>query len=422
MTACLRCRICETRVTKSIILRLAWRNLWRHSRRTWLTIGAMVFSNTLLVFMISFQFSMYGLMIDNTLQVFSGHMQIQAPGYVDDQKMRQIVPDVLPLAQRMRKELGIESIAARGWAFGLASSDVRSYGIGIYGVEPEFEANVSNIPGLIKDGQFLRQGDAMEIVIGRMLARNLRVDVGDELTILGSGLDGSFAAAVVTIVGIFESGVKEIDRNIAEMPLGAFQDVFYMNGSGHQVVFLAPTLDEAPMVQDKVAAMLPDDLVVHDWNALQPGLKQAIQADMSSAFFMYGILVILVAFSVLNTQLMSVLERTHEFGVVMALGMKPGRLGRLVMLETALMGSLGFLLGALAGTLLTYWFSVNGLSYPGMEEMVANFNLPGRVYPQVSLMKTVFGPAVVFIFTLLAAVYPAWRLRRLHPVEAMRAN
>jgi ABC-type lipoprotein release transport system permease subunit len=404
----------------NIVLRLAWRNLWRHARRTWLTIGAMVFSNTLLVFMISFQFSMYGLMIDNTLQVFTGHMQVQAPGYKDDQKMRQVVPDVQPLAERLRRELDSETIAARGWAFGLASSEDRSYGIGIYGVEPEYEGKVSNIPGLIEDGHYLDQSDAMEIVIGGMLARNLRVGVGDELTILGSGLDGSFAAAVLTIVGVFNSGVKEIDRNIAEMPLAAFQDVFFMNGAGHQVVILAPTLDEAPRDQQRVAAMLPDDLVVHDWVALQPGLKQAIQADMSSAFFMYGILVILVAFSVLNTQLMSVLERTHEFGVVMALGMKPGRLGRLVMLETTLMGLIGFLFGAAAGALLTYWFSVNGLSYPGMEEMVANFNLPGRVYPQVSLLKTAFGPAVVFLFTLLAAVYPAWRLRRLHPVEAMR--
>jgi ABC-type lipoprotein release transport system permease subunit len=404
----------------NIVLRLAWRNLWRHARRTWLTIGAMVFSNTLLVFMISFQFSMYGLMIDNTLQVFSGHMQVQAPGYKDDQKMRQVVPDVQSLAGRLRSELGIDTVAARGWSFGLASSDERSYGIGIYGVEPGFEVNVSNIPGLIKDGQYFESTDAMEIVIGTMLARNLRVGVGDELTLLGSGLDGSFAAAVVTIVGIFDSGVKEIDRNIAEMPLGTFQEVFYMNGAGHQVVILAPTLDDAPAVHQQVAAALPEGLVVHDWDALQPGLKQAIQADISSAFFMYGILVILVAFSVLNTQLMSVLERTHEFGVVMALGMKPGRLGRLVMLETTLMGLIGFILGSAAGALLTYWFSVNGLSYPGMEEMAANFNLPGRVYPQVSWLRTAFGPAVVFLFTLLAAAYPAWRLRRLHPVEAMR--
>ena len=408
----------------NVVLRLAWRNLWRHSRRTWLTIGAMVFSNVLLVFMISLQFSMYGLMIDNTLRVFSGHMQVQAPGYKDDQKMRQVVHDVQPLAARLRAELDSDTIAARGWAFGLASSAERSYGIGIYGVEPEFEPRVSNIPGLIEQGRYLEDTNAQEIVIGTMLARNLRIGIGDELTLLGSGVDGSFAAAVVNVVGIFGSGVKEIDRNIAEMPLGAFQDIFYMDGAGHQVVVTAPDLEQAAVLQARVESALAgnDDLVVHGWDVLQPGLKQAIQADMSSAFFMYGILVILVAFSVLNTQLMSVLERTHEFGIVMALGLKPGRLGRLVMLETAMMGFIGMLLGALAGALFTMWFTVNGFSYPGMEEMVANFNLPGRVYPRANLVSMFAGPLVVFLFTLAAAVYPALRLHRLHPVEAMRTN
>ena len=408
----------------NIVLRLAWRNLWRHARRTWLTIGAMVFSNILLVFMMSLQFGMYGLMIDNTLQVFSGHMQIQAPGYKDDQKMRQVVPGVQPLAAALRKELDSDLIAARGWAFGLASSEERSYGVGIYGVEPGFEPNVSNIPGLVKAGRYFVDNNAMEIVIGEVLARNLRVAVGDELTLLGSGVDGSFAAAVVEIVGVFESGVKDIDRNIAEMPLGAFQEVFFMNGAGHQVVLFAESLGATTLLLQKVEGLLPagEDLVVQDWDALQPGLKQAIKADISSAFFMYGILVILVAFSVLNTQLMSVLERTREFGIVMALGLRPGRLGRLVMLETAMMGFVGLVLGSIAGAIVTSWFTTNGLAVPGMDEMAAQFNLPSRMYPQVNLLTMLAGPVVVFLFTLLAAVYPALRLHKLHVVAAMRAN
>jgi putative ABC transport system permease protein len=318
----------------------------------------------------------------------------------------------------------MDSIAARGWAFGLASSDERSYGIGIFGVEPGFEPRVSSIPRLIKEGRYLRENEAAEVVIGAILARNLRVASGDELTLLGSGRDGSFAAGVVNIVGIFESGVADIDRNFAEMPLGFFQDIFYMEGAGHQVVISAASLDDAEMLQPDISNLLPadSDLVVHGWDTLQPGLKQAIQADMSSAFFMYGILVILVAFSVLNTQLMSVLERTHEFGIVMSLGLKPGRLGRLVMLETAMMGLIGLVLGAIVGAIFTSWFTVNGLSFPGMEEMAANFNLPARVYPEVTIGTALAGPSVVFLFTLLAAVYPALRLHRLHPVEAMRAN
>ena len=136
----------------NLVLRLAWRNIWRHPRRTWLTAGAMMFSNLLPVFMISLQFGMYGLMIDNTLQAFTGHLQIQAPGYKDDQKMRQVVPDIQSLAQSMRDQFGPDKFAARASAFGLASSEERSYGIAVFGVQPEFEPGVSTVPGLIKQG------------------------------------------------------------------------------------------------------------------------------------------------------------------------------------------------------------------------------------------------------------------------------
>ncbi|RLA27223.1 MAG: ABC transporter permease [Gammaproteobacteria bacterium] len=407
----------------NIVLRLAWRNLWRQPRRTWLTIGAMVFSNALLVFMISLQFGMYELMIDNTLQVFTGHIQVQAPGYKDDLKMRQVVPDANQLAEDLREQLDLQAVTARAATFSLISSEERTYGVQIFGVDPAREASVSTIPGLVKKGRFPTDTNAAEIVIGTVLARNLRVGIGDELTLLGSGRDGSFAAAVAEVVGIFDSGVADIDRSIAEIPLAFFQDVFFMQGAGHMVVITTPDLTVIDEYAQRTEALLPADsgLVVHDWTALQPGLKQAIQADLSSAFFMYGVLVILVAFSVLNTQLMSVLERTHEFGVVMALGLTPGRLGRLVIIETAMLGFAGLLIGALIGGLVTLYFTYNGFSYPGMDEMAANFNLPDRFYPKATLLTLFLGPAVVFIGSILSALYPALRLHWLHPVEAMRA-
>jgi len=407
----------------NIVLRLAWRNIWRQPRRTWLTTGAMVFSNTLLIFMMSLQFGTYDMMINNSLQSFSGHLQVQAPGYKDDQKMRQSVPHIQALAATYRDGDAFQNVAARGGAFALASSEDRSYGIQIYGVEPEFEPGVSNIPGLVKQGRFLSDVNATEIVIGAVLARNLRVSLGDELTLLGTGRDGSFAAAIVSVAGVFESGVTDLDRSIAEIPLGLFQDTFAMDDAGHQVVLTTPDLSYVPAAIIEAGNLLPPDsnLVVLDWDALQPGLKQAIQADLTSAWFMYILLVILVAFSVMNTQLMSVLERTKEFGIVMSLGLTPGRLGRLVMLETALMGLMGLLLGALLGSLVTTWLSVTGFAYPGMEEMAANFNLPGRMYPKISILTLFGGPAIVLAGTLVSALYPALRLYSLHPVEAMRA-
>jgi ABC-type lipoprotein release transport system permease subunit len=383
----------------------------------------MVFSNILLVFMISLQIGMYGMMINNTLRAQTGHLQVQAPGFNDDHKMRQVVLDVQGLANRLREGLATDEIAARASAFALVSSADRSYGLQITGVEPEFEARVSSLPGLIKDGRFFDDAAAEEIIIGRVLARNLQVDVGDELTFIGTGRDGSFAAAVVTVVGIFESGMTDMDRSFAEVPLGFFQDVFAMEGAGHAVAIMAPGLIQVGATRARAEALLPDgsDLVVHDWDALLPGLKQAIQADFTSGWFMYGILIVLVAFSVLNTQLMSVLERTKEFGIVMSLGVTPGRLGRLVLLETTLMGTVGLALGVLLGGALVAWLGYHGFSYPGMEEMAGKFNLPSRIYPQVSFVGLFFGPMIILVSSVIASFYPALRLRWLEPVAAMRA-
>ena len=410
---------------KNITLTLAWRNLWRHPRRTWLTIGAMVFSNALLVFMISLQFGMYELMIDNTLQVFTGHLQVQAPGYKDDLKMRQVVPDAAGLADELRRELGVDTVSARSAAFALLSSENRSYGVQVFGVDPGYESTVSTLPGLVREGRFLATKDAQEIVIGSVLARNLRVGLGGELTLLGSGRDGSFAAAVAEVVGIFETGVSDVDRNIAEMPIGYFDDVFYMEGAGHAVVIVTPALSMVEGLRPKVEAMVPDDgtLVVHDWDALQPGLRQAIQADISSAFFMYGILVILVAFSVMNTQLMSVLERTHEFGVdhVARTDARTPRQARAP--RDVADGARGTVPRCASRAESSPRGSPTTDSpIRAWKSWQSKFNLPSRFYPEVTAADLVRRDRPsCFSVPILSALYPALRLHWLHPVEAMRA-
>ena len=410
----------------NITLRLAWRNLWRQPRRTLLTLGAMVFSNVLLAFMISLQFGMYGLMIDNTLAMLTGHIQVQVPGYKDDKKMRQAIADAAVIGEIIREGLGQglsdAHVAVRASAFALASSEDRSFGILVMGVEPGHEPGVSTLPGLVQQGRYLSGDDAQEVVIGSVLARNLKVTTGDEITLIGSGLDGSFAAAVVNVVGIIHSGMTDLDRTIAQVPLRTFQETFSMGSSAHQVVVKLAGLDQVAGTTNRIAQWLPadSDLVVLDWNELEPGLKQSIQADMFSSWFMYGVLIALVAFSVLNTVLMSVLERTREFGIIMSLGLTPGRLGRLVILETAIMGAMGLAAGVLIGAAIISWIGVTGISFPGMEEMGDQFNIPSRIYPQVVLWQLCLGPGIVFAATFVASIWPAARLHWLDPVQAMR--
>jgi len=404
-------------------LRMAWRNLWRQKRRTWLTATAMIFSNVLLVFMIAIQFGSYDMMIENTLRSFSGYFQVQRADYNENPKLRLTLDSIQSLASGLRQAMPDSRIAARATAFALASSEQRSFGIQVIGVEPGFEPGVSTIPGLVKQGSWLKTPNAPEIVIGSTMAKNLKVKVGDEITLLGSGLDGSFAAGILTVTGVFDSGSADMDRSFAEIPLAYFQEMFSMGNTGNSIVVAVDNLDQVDAESAITRRVIGDrdDLRVIDWTVLNPGLKQAIQADMSSAWFMYGVLIILVAFSVLNTQLMSVLERTREFGMITALGVKPFKLAALIMIETTLMALIGLAIGVFLGWLVSLYFSTTGFSYPGMEEIAAKFNLPGKMYPSITVFSMMLGPTVVFVFCLLASIYPAARLYRLRPVEAMRA-
>ncbi len=403
-----------------ITLRLAWRNLWRHPRRTWLTASAIAFSATLLVFMITLQLGAYDLMIDTSLRVYTGQMQVQRAGYLDKPQIRSSIPDAAALAARFR-EAGFPAVATRAQGFALASSGTRSYGVPVIGVEPGYERLVSTIPGRITEGRYLSGANSLEVVLGSTLAHNLKVRLGDELTLLGSGKDGSVAATIVPIVGIFESGNPDLDRHFVQIPLATFQDVFSMGSDAHALVLSGLDLRTLPQSAARVQRLLPEgeDLVVRHWEELLPGIKEAIQADMVQNWFTYIVLIVVVTFSILNTFLMSVLERTREFGVMLALGATPYRIGVLVMLESTLLALLGLGIGMSCGTALAVYFHFEGFTFPGMAELYAQFGLPGVIHAKLSVVTLTLGPGVIFLFTVAAALYPAVRIRKLTPVEAI---
>ena len=305
----------------------------------------------------------------------------------------------------------------------LAASDTRSYGVQVIGTEPVEEARVSTLPHLIKTGRYLSGLDAQEVVLGAALARNLNVKVGDELTLLGSGMDGSVAATALPVVGLFESGMPELDRSFAEIPLGTFQQVFGLGQDAHTIALLAPDLKQLPQLQRAVTQLLPPQsaFVVLDWERLIPGLKQLIQADWTTGWFSYMALIIVVTFSILNTFIMTVLERTREFGVMLALGATPLRIGLTVFVETTLLTLIGLTIGIVLGSIVAVYFSFYGFTYPGLEELMGQYGLPGLIYPKLSATSILLGPGVILGCVLLVAVFPALRIRRLEAVQAMHA-
>jgi len=407
------------------LLRLAWRNLWRNKRRTWLTVSAIAFITLLMVFLITLQLGSYDLMIDSSLRIFTGQMQVQREGYLEKPQIRTVIPDARDLAQRLRADPALARIgvAVRAQAFALASSANRSFGVQVVGSEPDFEPTVSTLPHQIKTGRWLNGLRAQEVVLGSTLAQNLRIQVGDELTLLGAAMDGSVAATVLPVVGIFESGMVDLDRVTVTVPLETFQEIFGMGRNAHAIVLLAPDLKQLPTIHAKVEREVPPTprLVVLDWERLIPGLKQLTQADWTTGWFMYIALIAVVTFSILNTFIMSVLERTREFGIMLALGATPLRIGSLVFTETVLLALLGLGIGIGLGVAVAGFLSVYGFTYPGLKELMGQYGLPGLIYPQLSMTSILLGPVVILVFILVAALYPALRIRKLEAVEAIHA-
>lgn len=403
----------------NIELSLAWRNVWRRSKRTWITVSAIVFCNAILVFGIAVQAGSYRSMIDSTVRLFSGHLQISAIGYHDDPEIRNTVKNGATLAQDIRTQFPDLNVVARSQTFVLAATEERSAGMSIIGIQPELERTFSTLGEAIPESSL---STANTVVVGQSLNRHLQLNSESELSFVGSTLSGGFAANFLTPDGVISTGVSELDQTIAFISLDDFNQNFEMNNEVHQILIVTPDIDEVANVQKSLIRWLDNsDLEVLTWQQLNPGLQESVYADMASAAIMYGVLIALVIFSVLNTQLMSVLERTKEFGIIKAVGLSDFRLSKLIYLETILLASIGFVFGILLGAVITLIFINYGIRIPGMDQLDTGIMIPEVIYPSLTLTTLLLGPSIVFAGSLLAAIYPARKLKHLEPIAAMRA-
>ncbi|WP_208738268.1 ABC transporter permease [Oceanidesulfovibrio marinus] len=409
----------------SIESRMGWRNIWRNPRRSVLTMTAIAFAVALLVFMLSFQMGTYHAMIENAVTIRTGHIQVQATGYHKDHKMWQVVEHPDQVSKLLDSIPGVKAYAPRANGFALLSSDQRTYGGMVVGIDPEAEARVSTLKSIIREGEYLSPDDGPQALVGRLLAKNLKIGLGDEIVMLGNGRDGSIAAMVYTVKGIYSSGQDEFDRSSIQVPLKNFQDTFAMRGAVHRMVVVADSLDVVPDVEQALTAKLGSvqndpPLTALTWDELMPGLQESISLDFISGVIMYIMLSVVVAFSILNTFLMAVFERTREFGVLMALGTRPGKLTKLLLMESTFLTLAGVAAGFALGVGVTIFFEHYGIPLgESVQQMAQQYGIPERLYPRLSLIPLTVGPGIVLVITFVTALFPAFKVRSIKPVDAL---
>ena len=399
---------------------VARRNLWRNKRRTFLTAGAVGFAVLLVQLGMSFQAGSYEPMVEVSTRFASGHMQIQQDDYHDDPRIERFVPDATSLRSKLLSVPIINAVSNRTETFGLVTKDERSYGALIVGVDPLVDPSTSHLAQQITRGLYLDNPNSA--IIGSALARNLRVGVGDEIVVLSSDVDGSVAFVAPTVSGIFETGNDILDRSLVQVPRSLINDALLLGDGAHRVVIM---VDE-PMFSDRslapIASLVPTSASLLDWRELMPEISQSIRLDKISNGIVYGTLTVIVVLSIANTFVMTMFERTREFGMLRAVGMRNSSIFNMFLTETLLMWLLGVAIGyVLSSFALFPLINIGvGMDSMGMDQFAGLLFLQDRISPALDLKVILVAPVSIGIGMVLSTMLASIRLYRLSLVDALR--
>jgi putative ABC transport system permease protein len=418
-----------------LILRIAWRNIWRNTRRTAITLATMIICVGVMVWMITVGDGAHEQMIRSALQTGLGSVQIHALDYQSDKAIEKAIFDPAPIIEIARQTPGVEGVSVRLNAFGLISHANASQGCAIIGVDPVGETTISVMDEKVTAGEWLPatldNPRELPIVIGSGMATKLGVGIGDRLFLTIQRFTGDTGYAVYFVKGTFTTGMGEYDKSIAYVPINTLRDVMAVDvptfsNAVHEVTILLKKgkkeVDAVNFLTGSLASITAQQFEVLDWEKIQPGLKVFINLDNQSMYIMMIFIFIVVAAGIMNTFLMAVFERIREFGILMSLGTRPSSIFNLVIIESALVGFIGAVAGFLFGLVLYGINMIYPWSFAAYSEMsdVMAMDWSMDIYPQLVLFNVMKAVVSIFIITLLAALYPAIKAGSLKPVEALR--
>ena len=406
----------------TLLIILAWRNLGRNRRRTLITITAVVFATLLSIAMRGIQLGTYEENTTYTLNLFSGYVQLQQPGFLDNQSLQKSFVFDDRMRSFLNKQESVKGYAQRLYADGLVSYGENSLGAIMFGVDPAVETQVSLIPGKVGTGRWIEQNGAMEVVVGYKLLDNLKAKIGDELVVLAQGYDGSLGNAKFRIVGTVKTGMPDFDGTAVFGGLRAMQDLV---SCGNRVSVVAVSMhelgDENDIVERWNSEMDTSKVRALGWQEVMPDFKQSIEFDNVQGLFFLGILIVVVAFGILNTVLMSVTERFREFGIMLSMGMPQMQLVLVVFLETLFIAFIGVIIGNILAYGVNWYFMVHPISLGGeYKDMIEEYGWLPVMRSTLRASSFLNTTMTVLGISLLAAMYPLYRVMELEPLKGIR--
>ncbi|MEL6192520.1 MAG: ABC transporter permease [Bacteroidota bacterium] len=403
-----------------MLLKLAWRNLWRNKRRTFITAASIFFAVLLAIVMNSLNEGVYDKMIQNVVGFYTGYVQVHKDGYWDDQTLENSFEQVPAVFSSVEEHPTVSSVNPRLETFSLAASDSVTQGCMVVGIQPSEENKLTSLKNKVAEGTYLAEDD-LGIMLAQGLAKKLKVSIGDTLVLLGQGYRGAMASGKYPVRALLKFGSPDLNKRMSYITL---QEAQYFLAADERLTSLSLSLNSAQAAK-KVAADLENSLSeeyeVMEWQEMMPELVQTIEADRGGNVLTMAILYVIIGFGIFGTVLMMTAERKYEFGVMTAIGMSKLKLAAVVVLEMIFMAILGILAGMLASLPIVIYFNRNPIDLgPEMAEAYASYGFEA-VLPMVIRGDIFLNQAFTVLFmVLLISAYPIWYMNKLEPVKAMR--
>lgn len=405
-----------------ILIKLAWRNILRNKRRTIIASIAISIGLAALIFGDAFMIGMMENLIKTATDSFIGDAQIHRQGFRDTQEVSMTIQEIDKVGANLAKEANVQYFTRRTYASGMIASSANRSAINLVGVQPSTEKFLSQIDDAITEGVFFEKTNEHDIVIGSKLAEILEVELGDKVvvTVVQAG-SGDYFEDWFRVSGVYYFADAAMNSGMAFVRLKKAQQMLDIGNNVHEIAIKFTSTEYG---QDKQVPFWEtysqNGNEALSWTEILPQLPKVFAMSEYSKYIMGIVLFGVVIFGIINTLFMSLYERMFEYGVLRAVGTRSFGMARIILFEAGALAIVSIVIGVILGFVLTAIFANVGLDYTGNEMM--GVTVQEFIFPVLTIEQFIIYPVAVFVFTIIAGLYPAWHVAKMSPVDAMRRS
>ncbi|MDD3592733.1 MAG: ABC transporter permease [Sulfurovum sp.] len=399
---------------------LALKNILFYKGRTLTTFLLSLCSTVLFVVYVAFMDGSHESMLKNSLSIYTGAIQVMHAGHYENPSYDTLLEDLPSVMQTLKEIEGIRASTPRLESFALLSSEEDSAGAMVTGIVPESEVLVSRLKEALVKGRYLDSEDSNRLYMGEELAKRLGVDLDDEVALVGSATDYSFAAERFQIIGLFKTGLFEFDASSAFVNKAYFDGLMLSEKMASSIVITVDDPEKAETVAEKISKELPEGTEVLTWKKLMASMVQAMEVDSLFGYISMGLFFIVVFFVIMIFGFINISGRIRELGLLRALGLRSSEILKLLLLEAAILAFASVLAGTVIGGYLAHFYELNPIIIKGMAETYKAYGIISDEVPtRFDLFTIAWNAMVVLLLNFLAIFYPVYYIRQFTPTEAM---